>query len=181
MDFRSDFEMENEYQGPVYGSFTGTIVEIMQHGVNGLNSDGCSLLVTVEAEENNITNFVVSPSTFVVDFKTLEVGMECTFWYLLDAPAILIYPPQYPAVVVAEVEDDRQVEVAYFDEELINDKKTLKLNLGEDQIVYTTNNQQFLGSPAGRDLVVVYNFTTRSIPAQTTPISVVVLCGKEEF
>ena len=181
MDYRNEFENENGFQGAMYGSFTGTIVEIMQHGVNGLNSDGCSLLVTVEAEGNNITNFVVNPSTFVVDFKTLEVGMECTFWYLLDAPAILIYPPQYPAVVVAEVEDDRQVEVAYFDEELINDKKTLKLNLAEEQIVYTTNNQQFLGSPAGHDLVVVYNFTTRSIPAQTAPISVIALCRPKMF
>ena len=181
MDYRNELGNENGYQGPVYGSFTGKIVEIMQHGVNGLNSDGCSLLVTVEAEGNNITNFVVNPSTFVVDFKTLEVGMECTFWYLLDAPAILIYPPQYPAVVVAEVEDDRQVEVAYFDEELINDKKTLKLNLAEEQIVYTTNNQQFLGSPAGHDLVVVYNFTTRSIPAQTAPISVIALCRPKMF
>ena len=159
-----------------YGSFTGKIVEIMQHGVNGLNSDGCSLLVTVEAEDNNITNFVVNPATYVVDYETLEVGMECTFWYSLNAPAILIYPPQYTAVAVAEVEDDRQVEVAYFDEELVNDKKTLKLNLPQEQIVYTTNNQRFLGSPAERDLIVEYDFTTRSIPAQTTPIKVVVLC-----
>lgn len=179
MDFNNT--LENEYQGATYGSVTGKIVEIMPHGVRGLNSDGCSMLVTVEAEENNITNFVVNPATYVVDYVTLEVGMECTFWYALNAPAILIYPPQYPAVVVAQVEDDRQVEVAYFDEELINDKKTLKLNLAEEQVIYTTNNQKFLGSPEGRDLVVEYGFTTRSIPAQTTPISVVVLCGKEEF
>lgn len=177
MDFNSTFE--NEYQGAAYGSVTGKIVEIIPHGVRGLNSDGCSILVTVEAEENNITNFVVNPATYVVDYVTLEVGMECTFWYSLNAPAILIYPPQYPAVVVAQSEEDRQVEVAYFDEELVNDKKTLKLNLAENQIVYTTNNQKFLGSPAGRDLLVEYDFTTRSIPAQTTPITVVVLCGSE--
>jgi hypothetical protein len=102
--------------------------------------------------------------------------MECTFWFALNAPAILIFPPQYTAVAVARVKEDRQVEVAYFDEELVNDKKTLKLNLAEDQIIYTTNNQQFLGSLAGRDLLVEYDFTTRSIPAQTTPIKVVVLC-----
>ena len=164
------------YRDAQYGSFTGKIVEVMQHGVNGLNSDGCSLLVTVEAEENNITNFVVNPSTYVVDFETLEVGMECTFWFALNAPAILIFPPQYTAVAAARVKEDRQVEVAYFNEELVNDKKTLKLNLPEEQIIYTSNNQQFLGSFAGRDLVVEYDFTTRSIPAQTTPIKVVVLC-----
>lgn len=173
MDYENSFE--NGYQVANYGSFTGKIVEILPHGVNGLNATGCSMLVTVEAEENNITNFVVNPSTYVVDFVTLEVGMECTFWYSLNAPAVLIYPPQYPAVAVAQVKDDRMVEVAYFDDELVNDKKTLKLNLVEEQIIYTTNNQKYLCSPAGRDLVVEYGFTTRSIPAQTTPVKVVVL------
>ncbi len=173
MDFENVFE--NNYQQAAYGSFTGKIVEILPHGVNGLNSDGCSMLVTVEAEENNITNFVVNPSAYVVDFVTLEVGMECTFWYSLNAPAVLIYPPQYPAVAVAQVKDDRMVEVAYFDEELVNDKKTLKLNLEEGQTIYTTNNQKYLCGPSGKDLVVEYGFTTRSIPAQTTPMKVVVL------
>ncbi len=181
MDYRNEFGNENGYQGAMYGSFTGTIVEIMQHGVNSLNSDGCSLLVTVEAEENNITNFVVNPNTYVVDYMTLEVGMKCTFWYSLNAPAILIYPPQYTAVVVAQLENDRQVEVAYFDDELVNDKKTLKLVLPDEQMIYTTNNQQFLGSPAGRDLVVEYHISTRSIPAQTVPLTVVVLCPPRMF
>lgn len=173
MDFENSFE--NEYQGAAYGSFTGRIVEILPHGVRGLNFDGCSMLLTVEAEENNITNFVVNAATYVVDYVTLEVGMKCTFWYSLNAPAILIYPPQYPAVAAAQVKDDRMVEVAYFDEEFVNDRKTLKLNLEEAQTIYTTNNQKYLCSPAGRDLVVEYGFTTRSIPAQTTPMKVVVL------
>lgn len=175
-----DMNFENnvrDYQGAVYGSFTGKIVEILPHGANGLNSDCCSMLVTVEAQENNITNFVVNPVTYVVDFVTLEVGMECTFWYFLNAPAVLIYPPRYTASVVAQVQEDRMVEVAYFDDDLVNDKKSLKLNLSDEQIIYTTNQQKFLGSPAGRDLVVEYDFTTRSIPAQTTPTKVVVLCG----
>ena len=173
MDINNTFESIN--QSAAYGSFTGRIVEMLPHGVNGLNSSGCSMLVTVEAEENNITNFVVNPSAYVVDFVTLEVGMECTFWYSLNAPAVLIYPPQYPAVAVAQVKDDRMVEVAYFDEELVNDKKTRKLNLEEGQTIYTTNNQKYLCGPSGKDLVVEYGFTTRSIPAQTTPMKVVVL------
>lgn len=177
MDINFENNNEREYQGAVYGSFTGRIVEILPHGVSGLNSDGCSMLVTVEAKDNNITNFVVNPTTYVVDYLTLEVGMECTFWYFLNAPAVLIYPPRFNASVVAPVRDDRMVEVAYFDEELINDKKTLKLNLSQEQVIYTTNNQKFMGSPAGRDLVIEYDFTTRSIPAQTTPLKVVVLCG----
>lgn len=175
MDYSNGFGNETGYQGATYGSVTGKIVEIMPHGVRGLNSDGCSILVTVEAEENDITNFVVNPTTYVVDYLMLEVGMECTFWYALNVPAILIYPPQYPAVVVAQVEEDRQVEVAHFDEELVNEKNTLKLNLLENQIIYTTNGQRFLGDASEQNLVVEYCFSTRSIPAQTTPDKVVVL------
>ncbi len=173
MNFENGFETVD--RTPHYGSVTGKIVEMLPHGGNGLSDNGCNWLFMVEEENGAITNFVVNTNTYVVDFETLDVGMNCTFWFPLNAPALLIYPPQYTAAVAAPVKDDRRVEVAYFDEELLNDKKNLRLNLEENQVVYTTNNQKFSGRPGGHDLVVEYTFTTRSIPAQTTPMKVVVL------
>ncbi len=175
MDYQKDFEAVD--RTPRYGSVTGRIVDMIPHGGSGWNDGICDWMFTVEEENGNITNFIVYTGTYVVDFETLEIGMHCTFWYALNAPALLIYPPQYRAAAAARVKDDRRVEVAYFDEELVNDKKNLKLNLDEEQMIYTTNNQKFPGSPAGHDLVVEYTFTTRSIPAQTTPVKIVVLCS----
>ncbi len=174
MDYRYNFR--NGYQRNSFGSIGGKIVDIMPYGIRNTNMETCMTMVTVEDEEQNITNFIVTPSTCVVDFVTLEVGMMCTFWYRLDAPAPLIYPPQYNAAVVAQMQDDRSIEVSRFDEMLINETRTLQLNLGNADNVFTTNNQRFQGSPANRELVVIYDRTTRSIPAQTNPIKVIVLC-----
>ena len=59
---------------------------------------------------------------------------------------------------------------------LVNEDNTLQLNLDGTVEVRTTNNQYFQGSPANHNLAVIYGNSTRSIPAQTTPMKVVVLC-----
>ena len=121
----------------------------------------------------------ICPSTLtVVDFETLSVGMNCTFWYEADAPMPLVYPPRYNAVVAAQVKNGRMVNVGFYNMALVNEDNTLQLNLDGSVDITTTNNQRFLGSPAGNDLVVVYSSSTRSIPAQTTPSRIVVLCPK---
>ena len=71
----------------------------------------------------------INPDTYVVDFTTLSVGMMATFWYRNDAPMPLIYPPQYTAVVVAEERSDRNVDVSYYSNSLVNEEQTLQLNL----------------------------------------------------
>ena len=115
---------------------------------------------------------------YVVDFTTLSVGMMATFWYRNDAPMPLIYPPQYTAVVVAEDRNDRYVDVSYYNNSLTNEEQTLQLNLDGTVDVRTVNNQYFQASPANHNLVVIYSSSTRSIPAQTTPSTVVVLCDR---
>ncbi len=174
MDYRYNYR--NGYSRNSFGSIGGRIIELMPYGIRSANTEACMIMVTVEDEEQGITNFIVTPTTYVVDFVTLEVGMMCTFWYRLDAPAPLIYPPQYNAAVVAQMRDDRSIEVSRFDNMLVNETGTLQLNLGGEDNIFTTNNQRFQGSPANRELVVTYDITTRSIPAQTTPKKVVVLC-----
>ena len=64
----------------------------------------------------------------------------------------------------------------WYDGELVNENQTLQLNLDGRVDVRTANNQYFQGNPAGHNLVVIYDNSTRSIPAQTTPRKVVVLC-----
>lgn len=143
----------------------------------GRRANGCILFVTVETADGETVNVILSPATFVVDFETLSVGMNCTFWYLADAPMILIYPPQYNAVVAARDMNSRMVDVSRYGQELVNQERTLQLKLDGAVDVRTTNNQYFQGSPADHDLVVVYETSTRSVPAQTTPKKIVVLCS----
>ena len=175
MDFvlreRMDFDRRRRF-----GSVTGTIVELMPTRMGGNRTNGCVLFVSLEDLEGNTVNFILTPSTYVVDYETLSVGMLCTFWYSMDAPVPLIYPPQYSAVAAAQEKNGRMVSVGYFNSSLVNEDQTLQLNLDGSVDVRTTNNQYFQGSPSNHNLVVTYGSSTRSIPAQTTPVKVVVLC-----
>lgn len=178
-----DYNFTREYTFPGdtirRGSFDriqGIIVDMVPMRMGSRRADGCMIFVTVEDEEGNIVNFIISPTTYVVDDTTLSVGMRCDFWYRTDAPVPLIYPPQYNAVVVAQVQNGRMIDVSYYNTFLINEEQNLQLNVDASVDVRTTNNQYFQGNPANHNLVVIYETSTRSIPAQTTPRKVVVLC-----
>ena len=68
------------------------------------------------------------------------------------------------------------VKVAYFNNQLVSSDGQLQLNLSPTTQILLINGQRFSRYPANRDLVVYYGPTTRSIPAQTTPYRIIVLC-----
>ncbi|MBR5509369.1 MAG: hypothetical protein IKV59_04895 [Lachnospiraceae bacterium] len=122
-------------------------------------------------------SFFINNDTYVVDFETLYEGMPVEVFYNANLPAPLIYPPQYVAAVVVPRQENQSVYVGFFDRNLLAADGSLKLNLSRDTEVVTKNNQIFRGNPGGNVLVVLYSQTTRSIPPQTTPDKVVVMCG----
>lgn len=178
MDF--NFNRMNSYRrSSNFIKAEGIIVDIQPARIGNRRANGCMMFVLIEDTNGNMINFIITPATFVVDYTTLSEGMNCTFFYRADAPAPLIYPPQFNAVVVAPKMDERQfVSVGYFNTSLINEDQSLQLNMDSSVSVLTTNNQVFLGSPANHNLVVIYQTSTRSIPAQTTPVKVIVLCDE---
>lgn len=166
----------NPFRGNRFGSVRGTIVEMMPMRMGSRRANPCTIFITVEDRDGNTVNFILSPSTYVVDYTTLSVGMRCTFWYRADAPVPLIYPPQYNAVVIAEERNERFVDVSFYNTALVNEEQTLQLNIDGTVDIRTPNNQYYQGNPANHNLVVTYVTSTRSIPAQTTPRRIVVLC-----
>ena len=63
-----------------FGSIQGTIVDIVPTRMGNRRGEGCMVYMTVEDMDGNTVNFLVSPGTYVVDFETRSVGMNCTFW-----------------------------------------------------------------------------------------------------
>ena len=162
----------------VYIPVSGTITQMQRMAVNGNGYGGCTKMITVEDENGVITNFFINPSTYVVGYETLYEGLPVTVFYNGNLPAPMIYPPQYMAAVVAVQMEGQMVAVGYFDQNLLAADQSLQLNLDANTEVVTANNQLFLGNPGGHTRVVLYNQTTRSIPPQTTPEKIVVLCGR---
>ncbi len=155
-------------------SFSGTVAAIDEFMIG--NGEGCTQMMTVQNDNGDIVNFVVSPTTYFVDQAMVSIGDRVTGYYDGNAPAILIYPPQYPALVVVKESPYQNVKVGYFDNQLVSSDGQLKLNLSPLTPIILRNGQRFTQYPAGRNLIVIYGASTRSIPAQTTPSTIIVWC-----
>ena len=170
-------DVSNRNNQRTFMEIQGTIVAIepIRTGMN--RGQNCGAMIMLEDMDGNNVNFTVGPMTYVLDFATLQEGMQVGVFYRTDAPAPLIFPPQYQASVIVPDRMGVNVDVGYYNSMLVNENQTLQLNLSGDVPVLTSNNQMYLGNPANHELVVVYSMSTRSIPAQTTPDKVIVLCG----
>lgn len=197
----NEISLPNNRQSAVYIPVSGMITEIeplegygqpagcyqmLTIRING-NDNADSTWDTMPEEEpedrmpaaplrESVVRMVIGPDTCFVNNVRLYEGMMITGFYDGNAPTVLIYPPQYRAVAIAEQVPGQNVMVGRFNGSLTAEDRSLKLNLDESVDIISENDQNFYGSLAGRTLVVVYGPTTRSIPPQTTPYQIVVLC-----
>ncbi|MDP4178885.1 MAG: hypothetical protein Q8900_11160 [Bacillota bacterium] len=159
-----------------FAYFSGTVTRIENYYISKDTSEGCYKLMTLESTDKGDVNFVISPQTYFVDHKAIAVGDVVTGFYNANEPVPLIYPPQYNAIVIAKDTQNQNVTVDYFNNQLISSDGNLKLNIDSSTKIILTNDQPFSIYPKNRNLIVVYGPTTKSIPAQTTPYKIVVLC-----
>lgn len=148
----------------------GTIQNISSFG-----NDCCSQLVSLRAE-NDIVNFVLTASTYVVQETRLRAGMSVTAFYDPNLPVPLIFPPQYQAVIITRRNPNETVFAGSFNNNLVAEDNSLALNIGRSTEVLSSNGQVFACRPGGQFLIVYYTTSTRSIPPQTTPRRIVVMC-----
>jgi hypothetical protein len=168
---------------PFYCSYTGTVKEIEIR-------DNNTTSVYLTGENGSEAYFILSKDTYYIDSIKIEKGMEITGYYEAGRPMIMIYPPQYSIDIVAPVTENGFVKADKFDSELLSKDKTLKLNISENtEILWREGTQMYwFKAPtvseletalSNRRLIVYYDFTTKSIPAQTTPTKIIVLSQQE--
>ena len=145
--------------------------------IQGINrgDDCCSMTLSV-ISGSNIVNVVVSGDTTVIDNVRLRPGMRIAAFYDTNLPTPAVYPPQYRAELITTLRRGQQVLLDYFDDELTSADGSLKLNIGPMTNVMTLNGQQYTCSPENTELLVYYTAGTFSMPAQTTPQKVIVMC-----
>lgn len=156
--------------------FQGILTSIGDFWAGNEQEAGCNKLMSVQNPDGNIVNFVVTPSTYVVDHTMLAEGDGITGFYDANAAVPLIYPPQFRARVMSRNSPHQNVKVDYFNSQLISRDGTLRLNIAPFTRLILENGQAFTGNLANRNLIVVYGASTKSIPALTTPYRVIVLC-----
>ena len=98
-----------------FNSFHGTVTMISDFhaGQNG-ESEGCYKFISVDNGLGATVNFVVSPTTYFVDHVMISVGDIVTGYYDGDAPTILIYPPQYQALVMVKDNPESECKSSLF-------------------------------------------------------------------
>ncbi|WP_426348241.1 hypothetical protein ACPWSR_10820 [Alloiococcus sp. CFN-8] len=158
-------------------SITGTISTIEDFWINeSQESLGCYKLISLQDDNGGTTNFVVSPDTYILNNDILLPGDRVTGYYDGNAPVPLIYPPQYRALVMHRAQSFPNIKVGYFNNQLISSDNQLKLNLAPSTLIVIRNGLLFSRNPINHNLIVIYGPTTRSIPAQTSPYKIIVLC-----
>ena len=138
--------------------------------------DCCSMMLSL-ISGSDIVNVTVSGDTVVVDNVRLRPGMRIAAFYDTNLPTPAVYPPQYRAELVTSVRRGQQVMLDYFNDQLESADGSLKLNIGPMTNVMTLNGQPYTCSPENMELLVFYTAATFSMPAQTTPQRVIVMCG----
>lgn len=158
-----------------FNCFTGKVIEIKDiEGIDGAK------FISVENEEGMPANIIVADDTYIVGNEKINVGSIITGYYKANAPMIMIYPPQYKAEVVVVGEQEENIKIDLFDEDLVSADNFLKLNIVEDTKVVSQDGKIFEGDLFNRKLVVIYDVSTRSIPAQTNPKNIIVLPEEKE-
>ncbi|ARK21891.1 stalk domain-containing protein [Sporosarcina ureae] len=142
-------------------------------------NDGLTLY-TLDGKEEQFV-LAVNEETLIYDNagkKTkLKIGDSVSAYTDSNKPMILIFPPQYtPDVVIVEKDEESTAVVGIFDDELVDPYLKLQLNVDDSSDISSASGDPVkVDDLKGNDLLVFYQVTTRSIPAQTSPEKVVLL------
>ncbi len=158
-----------------YRGFTGTIDEIQDHwSIEGAK------FVSLENTKGQPANVIISKDTYIFEDAKIAIGDTITAYYDATKPMIMIYPPQYSAEVVVIEKESRNVKFDVFDEDLISSDNFLKLSIDEDTKIILQDGTDYEGQIENLKLLVVYGVSTKSIPAQTIPDTVIVFGEKAD-
>lgn len=175
-----ELEQNNKEMESQYMTKSGTIKSIEKE------KDYYTISVTQPDDEYGII-FTVSQNAFIVNsengnfmtFDELKNDMNITAVIAKNAPMTMSLPPMTNAVGLV-VGEQNFAATGYFDEELTSKDITsmLQLNISEEtKIVDMAGTKKIFTQDdvKNQDCLVLYGITTRSIPAQTNPVFVMIL------
>ncbi|MDI2585905.1 stalk domain-containing protein [Psychrobacillus sp. NEAU-3TGS] len=159
---------------------TGVIKEIET------KNDVVTLTVETEEKEPQTTIFTInnetlafnSGTTKAIQKEAFQKGQRIDAYYDKNKPMIMIYPAQISPELVIVHDDEKMgsVKVSKFDDEFLSLDNELKLNIGEETLLVNEKGEELEQADLnGKELVVFYTISTRSIPAQTTPSKIIAI------
>ncbi len=142
--------------------------------------------VTIENEDKMVTVLRINDDSLLFNSGTtkahkqadLKKGATIEAYYDKNKPMILIYPTTVtPEIVI--VKDEKglgEVKVSQFDKDFLSLDGELKLNISEETPLLNQQGKAIeLKDLQGKELMVFYSITTRSLPPQTPPTKIIAL------
>jgi len=166
----SDPVVPDEDKHSYFGSFTGTVTK-----VDNPKNDKNKTQLTLKDKEGMEAIFIMTKDTYMTNNEKISVGSVVTGYYDAKVFRIMTYPPQYEAVVLDVERPNYKIKVDYFDNKLTSADNSLKLKIGKKTEIIYMDGTKYKGNPVKANLVVIYDKTDKSKPAQTEPIKVIVL------
>lgn len=166
-----------------YLTYEGHIVNVDK------NDGGISILVKAKEDKKDTLDEIVfhlSEDVLLLSDKTMEEietshlkeDMKVLVFYRANTPMTLSIPPQATpdGLVVLENKDLHFTKIAKFNDELVSKDNELKLNIQKDTPMVDTKGEKLVEEDLkDENLLVFYDMTTKSIPAQTNPHKVILL------
>lgn len=139
----------------------------------------------IDENENEI-RFVLSDNTVIVNEKgekaEIANGAVFTAFVGWDTPAPLVLPPIYtPDAIVIDTDEELTADADVFnkeDDRYVNETNTLAISADPANIIDEDGNA-YTGDIDGKEVVVIYGITTRSIPPMAVAEKVIVLDDAE--
>lgn len=136
--------------------------------------------------------FHVAGNVFLLDqegnYSTLEdlkEGMEITAIIPANAPVTMSIPPMTSgAIGFVIIGEGTNIDLSSYNDELVNAQNTLQLNVDEKVSIVDVKGSKMKYAEEdlkNKELLVLYGPSTRSIPAQTTPMLVMIMDQDEEM
>lgn len=143
--------------------------------ISPIDGQCCEKMISILGS-NGITNVILQSDTYVVNNTRLLRGMQISAFYDANQAIPLIFPPQYRATAIAQKFPDEFIVLDSFDDDLVGYNNSLQLNIAPMTKVNTANGQKYTCDLSDKLLMVFYTKTTRSMPPQTTPEKIIVMC-----
>ncbi|MCJ7856919.1 copper amine oxidase N-terminal domain-containing protein [Lachnospiraceae bacterium NSJ-143] len=157
-----------------YVIYKGTVTSI-EEGEDGY----ISVLVSETGLKANIADDAVvidAKDGSVKKVSDIKDDMDIMLVIGANTPMTMSIPPMTSSVSSVIINTDSNVDFSVYNSELINAENNLKLNIGKDTVIINAKGEKAKEEELeGSALAVFYGASTRSIPAQTTPETVMII------
>lgn len=171
---------ESGYIQNMFDSISGVVTSIEE-----IEGEANASIIQLDTEEHGTVAFRTNYFTYTLGNK-VEIGNNIRGYFIKEAFMTLQYPREHTVQLIVNGEyENVHIDRFYYNEEigeLVSADNFLRLNINETTQVLLQDGKEFevfgdslLHDLDGRLLVVVYDVSTRSIPALTTPSKIIVL------